>query len=258
MEQAFALSVLDIGSMVSAFLLPLFRISSFFLAVPVFGAQLVPARIKLILSVVVTAVLFPVLPEMPVIDALSAANIVLIAQQILIGLGMAFIVQMLMQVFVMAGQIAAMQIGLGFASMMDPVNGVSVTVISQFHLMLVTLLYVSMNGHLATLTIFTESFTAIPVGAELGADFFWQLVSWMSWTLAASLLIALPAVTALLIINGALGIISRAAPQLNIFSIGFPMMVVLGLIILWASMVGILPQFQRFSEEALLMMRQLT
>jgi len=257
MEQAFGLSVIDIGNMVSAFLLPLTRISSFFLAAPVFGAQLVPSRIKLILSVVVTAVIFPVLPEMPAVDNLSPATMTLIAQQILIGLGMAFILQMLMQVFVMAGQIAAMQIGLGFASMMDPVNGVSVTVISQFHLMLITLLYVSMNGHLATLQIFIESFIAIPVGAELGADFFWKLASWMSWCLGAALLISLPAVTALLLVNGALGIVSRAAPQLNIFSIGFPMMVLLGLIILWASMMGVMPQFQRFSEEALLMMRQL-
>lgn len=257
MEQAFAISITEIGDLVAAFLLPLFRISSFFLAAPLFGAQLVPPRIKLILAITVTALLVPVIPEVPKVDAMSAATILLIAKEILIGLGMAFVLQMLMQVFVMGGQIAAMQMGLGFASMMDPVNGVSVTVISQFYLMLITLLYISMDGHLATLQVFVESFNAIPIGTQLGPDFFWQLVTMMSWCLAGALLIALPAVTALLIINGALGIVSRAAPQLNIFSIGFPLMIILGLIILWASMMGVLPQFERFSGEALQMMRQL-
>jgi flagellar biosynthetic protein FliR len=257
MEQAFALSVVEMGNLVAWFLLPLFRISSFFLAAPIFGAQLVPPRIKLVLAITVTALVMPVIPEPPKVDALSVATILLVAEQIFIGLGMAFILQMLMQIFVIGGSIAAMQMGLGFASMMDPVNGVSVTVISQFYLMLITLLYVSMDGHLATLQIFIESFSAIPIGSTLGPDFFMQLVTMMSWCLAGALLIALPAVTALLIINGALGIVSRAAPQLNIFSIGFPLMIILGLIILWASMMGIVPQFERFSGEALLMMRQL-
>ncbi len=197
MEQDFALSVVEMGGLVASFLLPLFRISSFFLAAPIFGAQLIPPRVKLVLAIAVTALIMPVIPDPPKVDALSATTILLIAEQIFIGLGMAFILQMLMQVFVMGGQIAAMQMGLGFASMMDPVNGVSVTVISQFYLMLITLLYISMDGHLATLQIFIESFSAIPIGTTLGPDFFMQLVSLMSWCLAGALLIALPAVTAL-------------------------------------------------------------
>jgi len=232
MEQVFAINVVAIADLVSAFLLPFVRISSFFLAAPIFGAQLVPSRIKIIMAVLITALLYPVIPDVPKVDALSLANVVMVVQQVGIGLGMAFILQVLMQVFVLAGQMAAMQIGLGFASMMDPVNGVSVTVISQFHLMLITLLYVSMNGHLASFLVFVESFVMMPIGADIGAEFFWTLASWMSWCFGAALLIALPAVTALLIVNGSLGIVSRAAPQLNIFSIGFPMMVLLGLVVL--------------------------
>jgi len=247
-----------IGGWVGQFLWPFFRISSFFLAAPIVGTRLVPARVRILLSLLVTAALGPNLQAMPIIDSLNFAALLLVLQQILIGVAMALILQMLLQMFVLAGQIIAMQMGLGFAQMVDPTNGVSVTVLSQFHLMLAMLLFIAMDGHLAMIEVLAESFVTLPVGAGfISNNALWEMMSWISWMFAGALLIALPAVTSLLIVNSALGIVTRAAPQLNIFSIGFPAMLLLGLCIIWASLGVYLPHFDRFAHEAFQMMKQL-
>lgn len=237
------------------FLWPLMRVSGFFLAAPIFGTQVVPQRVRLLLALLLTLAVAPSLRDLPTPDFLSPLSVLLVAQQLLIGLGMAFFLQVLLHAFVMSGQMVAVTMGLGFASLNDPVNGVVVTVISQFYLMLATLLFLSMNGHLVMVDVLVESFRTLPVGAEVGAERMQSLVGWGSWMFGAALLMALPAVTALLIINCTLGVITRAAPQLNIFAIGFPLMLLLGLMILWANMANVLPQFERYSSEALAVMR---
>lgn len=157
----------------------------------------------------------------------------------------------------MAGQIVAIQMGMGFASMVDPANGVSVAVIGQFFTMLVTLLFLSMNGHLVVFEVLTESFTTLPVGGGLMTAQYWELAGKLGWVLGAALLLVLPAVTALLVVNIAFGVMTRAAPQLNIFSIGFPLTLVLGLFIVWVGLADILNQYQPLASEALQLLREL-
>jgi len=238
------------------FLWPLLRVSGFFIAAPIFGTQIVPPRIRLLLSLLLTMTIAPTLQGLPTPDFLSPQAVVLVAQQVLIGIALAFFLQVLLHTFVMAGQMIALTMGLGFASLNDPVNGVSVTVISQFYLMLASLLFLGMNGHLVMIEVLVESFRALPVGMEVGAGRLHMLLGWGSWMFGAALLMSLPAVTALLIINCSLGVVTRAAPQLNIFAIGFPLMLALGLLIMWANMASVLPQFERYSGEALAVMRQ--
>jgi flagellar biosynthesis protein FliR len=142
--------------------------------------------------------------------------------------------------------------------MIDPANGVSVPVIGQFFNMLVILLFFAMNGHLVVLEILTESFVTLPIGGWLvGTNHFWEVAGKLGWVLGAGLLLVLPAITALLVVNLAFGLMTRAAPQLNIFSIGFPLTLVLGLIIVWIGMADILAQYQTFVSEALAMLREL-
>ncbi len=247
-----------IGGWVGNLLWPFFRIGAFFMVVPVIGTRLVPARIRVLLAVMMTAILVPNLPPMPVADGVSLEAMVIAAQQVLIGVGMGFVLQALLQMFVITGQMIAMKMGLGFASMVDPSNGISVTVVSQFHLMLVTLLFLVMNGHLAMIEVLAHSFVTLPVGqGSFNGDALMTLAGWGGWMFSGALLMALPAVTALLIVNCALGVITRAAPQLNIFAIGFPFMLVLGLIIIWITVGGYLPHFDRFSAEALMAMEGL-
>lgn len=249
---------LDIATLqhwLNQFMWPLMRISGFCMVAPIFGAALVPPRVRLLFSLLLTMMVAPMLHNLPQPDFLSPLSAVLVAQQLLIGIGLAYFLQMLMQAFVMFGQIVAMQMGLGFASMNDPINGVSVTTVSQLYLMLVTLLFLAIDGHLVMIDVLVESFRTLPVGADIGGARLQALMAWVSWMFAAGLLMALPAVTALLIINCSLGVITRAAPQLNIFAIGFPLMLVLGMLILWANMASVLPNFERYSREALEAMR---
>ncbi|MBA1272807.1 flagellar biosynthetic protein FliR [Stutzerimonas azotifigens] len=251
------LSNAQIGGWVAQFLLPLFRIAALLMTMPIIGTQLVPGRVRLYLALAITVVLVPALPPMPVVDALTPRALLLIAEQILIGAMLGFALQLFFQVFIVAGQLLAMQMGLGFASMVDPANGVSVAVIGQFFNMLVVLLFLAMNGHLVVLEIITESFVTLPVGGGLSSNHFWELAGKLGWVLGAGLLLVLPAITALLVVNLAFGLMTRAAPQLNIFSIGFPLTLVLGLFIVWAGMVDFLAQYQQFATEALQLLREL-
>ena len=237
------------------FMWPLIRVSGFVMVAPILGTALVPPRVRLLLSLLIVIMLAPNLHIAPQGDFLSPTSVVIAAQQLLIGVGLALFLQMLLQAFVMFGQMAAMQMGLGFASLNDPANGVSVTVVAQFYLLLVTLLFLGINGHLVMIDVLAESFRTLPIGVDIGADRLHVLVGWASWMFAAGLLMAMPAVAALLIVNCSLGVITRAAPQLNIFAIGFPLMLLLGLLILWASMANVLPNFETYSTEILQQMR---
>jgi flagellar biosynthetic protein FliR len=247
----------QIGAWVGSFILPLFRIASMLMVMPIIGTQIVPTRVRLYLALAISIVLVPTLPPMPQVDALTLQAMLLIAEQVLIGVMMGFILQLYFHLFTIAGQIIAMQMGLGFASMIDPTNGVSVPVLGQFMLMLVTLLFLAMNGHLVVFEVLAESFVTLPVGSGLSTNHYWEMAGKLGWVFGAALLLALPVITALLVVNIAFGVMTRAAPQLNIFSIGFPMTLVMGLIIYWIGLADFLAQFQGFTVEALQMLREM-
>jgi len=251
------LSDTQIAGWVSSFLLPLFRIAAVLMVMPIIGTQLVPQRIRLYMALAITLLLVPVLPEMPQIEMLSLQSILLIAEQIIIGAMLGFSLQLFFHIFVFAGQMVSMQMGLGFASMMDPATGVSVPVLGQFLLMLVSLLFLAMNGHLVVFEVLTESFATLPVGQSLEVGNYAVVAGRLSWVMGAALLLVLPAVSALLVINISLGVMTRAAPQLDIFTIGFPLTLVMGLLIFWASTSDILAQYHRIASEALFVLRGL-
>lgn len=246
------ISLLQIEHWVNAFLWPLFRVASFFMAMPVIGTQMLPARLRLGLALVVTILLVPVLPPMPAFDGLSIENWLVIAQQVVIGSLLGFSATILLQSFVAGGQIMAMQMGLGFASMTDPANGVNVVIVAQIYLMLVMMLFLGMDGHLVLIEILARSFEVLPVGLQgVSRATLWQISLAGGWLFMAALLMALPAVTALLVVNFAFGIMTKAAPQLNIFAIGFPFTMLMGIFIVWASLSGFFSHYQTFATEAL-------
>lgn len=236
---------------IAQYFYPFCRIAAFFTLLPILSTQLVPQRVRLGLAVAVTLVLAPLMPSMPVVELVSIPSFFIILQQILIGLAMAFVMQMLFQVFVIGGQAVAMQNGLGFATLVDPVNGVSVASISQAYLMTVNLLFFAFNGHLAVFRLLADSFQWLPVsGTGLFLDNYLELVLHGSWMFTGALMVALPSTISLLVVNLAFGVIGRVAPQMNIIAVGFPFTMVLGLIIIWLTLSNLLPQYERLSEEA--------
>lgn len=230
----FLLSEESLLIFIQQYLFVFFRIGAMFMVMPVIGSRLVTARLRVVLAFSTTVVIVPILPQIQAVPELSVQTLLVIFQEILLGVMVGFVFQIVFQVFVLAGQIVAMQMGLGFASMNDPVNGVNTTALSQFYLMLVTLMFVSLNGHLILLTMLIESFQSfVPGEFYVTTDKLWNFILLGSWMFASSLLIALPVMTSLLFVNVAFGVMSRAAPQLNIFAIGFPFTLVCGLILIW-------------------------
>jgi len=247
-----------IGQMLGSYLWPLFRIASFMMVIPIISTQLVPMRIRLGLAVMITILIAPLLDDVPQIDALSPAAIVITVQQILIGAAMGFAAFMLFQLFIVAGQMIAMQMGLGFASMVDPSNGVNVPVLSTLYLNAVTLMYLAMNGHLVLFEVFLESFYTIPIATDgLAMSSLWDLVTRMTWLFSSAMLLALPAMTAVLIVYISFGVMTRAAPQMNIFAIGFPIALLFGLFANWVLFRDLFPHFQRLSEETFIFLREM-
>ncbi len=220
----------ELISWLATLLWPFMRIGAMFAAAPIFSARSVPVRIRILLAFFIAWILVPVIPEPPAVDLISGEALIISISQVLIGLAMGFILQMVFSAFVLAGYSIATAMGLGFASMVDPQNGVQVPVISQAFLIMTTLVFLSLNGHLIFIEVLASSFKSMPIGAHfLSKDDFWQLVIWGGDMFAGGMLIALPAVAALLLVNLAFGVTSRAAPQLNIFAVGFPIMIMIGL-----------------------------
>lgn len=228
----------QLGAYLGQFLWPLFRIMGFVMVAPVIGSQLIPTRIRLIVALAIAVLIAPVLPDMPQVQGLSIQAMLLIAQQILIGVSLGFFLQMVFQTLILAGQMIAMQMGLGFASMVDPTNGVNVAVVSSFYLMFVTMLFIAMDGHLTMLEVLVDSFYSLPISLEFefAETSLLVIVSSISWIFSSAMIIALPVLTALLITNVGFGIMTRAAPQLNIFALGFPVALILGVSLMWLTL----------------------
>lgn len=231
---------------------PFLRMSALFLASPVFSAAAYPVRARVLLALLVTVLITPSLPAAPNLDILSSVGLLAAAQQIVIGLAMVFTLQMVFAAAVIAGQSIAMAMGLGFAMSVDPQNGVQVPVLSQFYVILTTLLFLSMDGHLVLIELLANSFTLLPVGlASLSENFALDIVLWASQMFMGALVVALPALTALLLINLAFGVITRAAPQLNIFAVGFPVTILAGFVFIFLSMPSSLALFTSLLESGL-------
>lgn len=198
---------------------------------PVFGARLVPVRIRVALSLAITVILAPTLPPGPSIEP-SVLGGLLLAQEVLLGVAMGFTLQMVLDALVIAGQTIAMTMGLGFAMLVDPQRGVSVPVLSQFFLVIGILTFLSLDGHLAAIRMLAESFVRLPIGEPVAAASLWAVASWGGEMFASAVRVALPVVVAMLVVNIAFGVMSRAAPTLNLFAVGFPSGLLLGFLIL--------------------------
>lgn len=218
-------------------LLPFMRVSGLFAAMVGFSAKSIPPPVRALLTLFLSVLVMPLIQPVPVDDLVSPGTWVLMIQQLLIGLAAGFVTMMLLNTFVLAGQVVAMQTGLGFASIVDPVNGINVPAVGQFYLILATLLFWVMDGHLAMIRMIVLSFEALPVGQGLFAvSNFQALAHWGSFMFIAALTLSLAPIVSLLIINLSFGVMTKAAPQLNIFTLGFAIAQIIGLIVVWITM----------------------
>lgn len=229
-------TTLDYASMLRLFsqtVWPLGRISGLFLAVPFFSSFMIPARIKVFFIFALSWVCAPFVPAQLSFEHFDGMYLVYIIQELFFGLLMGFVLQLVFQVFVLGGQLISMQAGLGFAVMVDPSSKASVPLISQFYLMMVTLVFLALNGHLAVLDALISSFDIMPVGqSTLNNDTVWRVILFSGWMFKEAVLVSIPALLSLLMVSLSFGIMTRVAPALNIFSLGFPITLMMGMLIL--------------------------
>ncbi len=239
----------EIAGFIQQYALPFTRISMMLMIAPIMGARVVSARVRLALAFLLTLIVVPLLPDFNSPEPLSLLGILFIFREVMVGALMGFVFQVIFQMFVLAGQYIAMKMGLGFAIMNDPTNGVQTTVISQFFLMLTTVMFIAVNGHLYLISLVVESFQILPVGSnQFDFSSIMHLVNLASWMFAAALVFSLPVLTSLLFINISFGVMSRAAPQLNIFAVGFPFTLVCGLGLIWIGLANYMEAFNAASD----------
>jgi flagellar biosynthesis protein FliR len=224
---------------------PFARIGACLMVAPVFGARFVPARTRIILAVALTALVVPLIPA-PAIAPFSPQGFVAVFQQLLIGVAFGFALQVVFDALALAGQLLANSMGLSFAFNVDPLRGSSTPALGQLYVILATLTFLALGGHLALIEMLVASLYTLPVGVTgLGQEGLWALILWGGTLFSGAISIALPGVTALLIVNLAFGVVSRAAPSLNLFAVGFPVSLVVGLLVVLA---GIAPLQTSFIE----------
>lgn len=215
----------------SPILWPFLRVLAVFTAAPIFSSRAFPLRARIALAFLIAFAAQPSMPNQPLISVNSPQAFGVVVQQVGIGLAIGFTVRLVFGAFELAGQVVGFQMGLGFAAFFDPSTSAQSSAMGRFYANMAALLFVVLNGHLMVLMAVVHSFAAFPVDQnflqalgtmklyELGADLF-----------ASAFWISLPVVAMLMFANLALGIVSRVAPQMNIYAIGFPVTLAVGLI----------------------------
>lgn len=233
---------------------PFLRFSAMMLVAPFFSARTIPARIRVLLAFFLALLVAPTVPVSSV-DLLSPAAFLMMIQQVLVGILLGVILQAVFASLAIAGQTVATSMGLGFASAVDPQNGIQVTMVGQFYLILATLIFLSLNGHLVMIEILAASFKTLPLnGSTISLQSMWQVVIWCGEMFVTALLISLPVVVGVLMVNLALGVVTRTVPQLNIFAVGFPITIMAGFALLLLSLPTLEPLMNGLFTSGFLLM----
>jgi flagellar biosynthetic protein FliR len=223
----------DIIDWFYTFLWPFSRISAVLLVAPIFSSTLVTVRTRISLALLLTFLIYP-LYDWPIIDVTSGLGFVLFLQQVLIGVAIGLIMHFAFAAITSAGAFIATSMGLSMAVVADPVNGHQSPVLAQFLLVLATLVFLSIGGHLIIIEMMLDSFRLIPINEfYVNREMLWAILQWSSLIFSGAIMIALPAMVTMLLTNSAMGVISRAAPALNVFAVGFPASLFFGLVMIY-------------------------
>ena len=245
----------ELAGWLGQYLWPLFRVAALLMTMPMVSSQVVAPKVRLLMALAITFLISPLLPSVPAVEPMSAAALLVTLQQLAIGAAMGMVLQIYFAIFTSAGEIVSMQMGLGMSVMIDPINGVQIPVISQLFQLLSFLMFLAVDGHLVAITVVIESFSVLPIAPlDLSRIILEQLPGLVSWMLVSALLMVIPAIISLLIVSFTFGVMNRSAPQFNIFSLGFPLTMLGGLIILMlvsSEFPGLFIQFTQEGLEAL-------
>lgn len=236
----------------TAFIWPLARILGVFMTAPFLSEASIPLPAKVLLGVLITLAIAPTLGPMPLVTAGSWEGIAILIREVVIGTALGFILQILFGAVSLAGELAGTQMGLGFSTLYDPASESSTTSITAVLTTLAGLTFFAIDGHLALIGTLAQTFQTLPIGGgEFHSAGFHQLAAYGGVLCMHGVVMALPITMTMIIVNFALGMLSRAAPQLNIFSIGFPITLGAGVLIISLGLPEWLSAFDRLWGVAL-------
>ncbi len=235
---------------------PLTRVLGVIAAAPIFNHTATPNQVKVGLGVMLTLIIMPISPPVPHFEIFSFTALLVLVQQLILGVAIGFTMRLVFSAIELAGQVIGMSMGLGFASFYDPQSQGQTTAVNQFLVLIAMLVFLSLDGHLLIITAMANSFVTMPITIDGGSISPLKIALWGEAIFSAGLMLAMPAVTALLITNMALGILSKTAPQLNLFGIGFPVTLSIGFLVLALSLPAMLKPIENFIEQGVSRMGQ--
>ena len=232
-----SISSAQLDTWLAMFAFPLSRILGLLATAPVFNNAALPVRMRLVAGLAITLAIAPALPPLPALPAGSWLGLIVLGEQILIGVLLGFALRITFAAVDVAGELIGLQMGLSFATFFDPSSGGQTPVVAEFLDLVTTLIFLALNGHLLALSVLAESFTLVPISTTpIHATAFSALMAWSATLFSTGVLLSLPLITALLIANIALGVLARIAQQLNLFAVGFPVTLSLGFLVLLLSL----------------------
>jgi flagellar biosynthesis protein FliR len=250
--QPIVVNAADVTQWVSRLWWPSLRIGGFVAAAPIASEKTIPSRVKIVMTLALAGLIAPTAPVPATLSIFSGAGVLTAVQEILIGVAIGMVIELAFEALTFAGQTVSMTMGLGFATLVDPQRGASVPVLGQMFMIMGVLTYLAINGHLMLLGALANSFQTLPIGAgNIDRDFLLAVAIWGARIFETGLLVALPAVIALVIVNMALGVVTRAAPQLNLFGIGFTITLLCGFFVLMVGIDGVMTGIYSLLDSAL-------
>jgi flagellar biosynthetic protein FliR len=242
----FTVGTAELEAFLAAWFYPFVRILALATSAPIFSHRSVPRATRVALAALVTLLVAPTLAPAPFVSPFSAAGVVLIVQQVLIGVAIGFAMQVVFAAADLAGEIIGLQMGLSFATFVDAQNADPIPIVGSFLSLTMMLVFLALNGHLMLLAGLVGTFESFPVagGKAIGALDTRLLVLTASELFSLGVALALPVIGAMLLANLALGVLTRTAPQLNLFAVGFPITLATGLAMIALAMPFIVPAME--------------
>ncbi len=218
---------------------PFMRFAGFFMLAPFFGDNKIPVMVRLLLAWCFAILCSGMVGDVPSFNPFSVEAVLFSFYQLSFGLILGLAVVLFMTIFTLAGQAISIQMGLSMAVMNDPSNGVSIAIIGRLFSITSMLVFLSLDAHLVVLDIFADSFRFWPMSTPYPFESIQYLITMAGWMFSSALVVAIPAIITMLLSNLTFGFMNRVAPALNVFALGFPMTMMLGLVALLISTFGV-------------------
>lgn len=244
-----SVTAVQLDAWLAALMFPLTRLLGLFASATLWSNRGIPVRIRLAAGLAIAMAVLPALPPMPAIPVDSWHALGVLAHQFLIGAAIGFTIRLVLAAVDLAGEMIGLQMGLSFAVFFNPTTGGQSSVVAEFLNLLTLLVFLALDGHLMLIKILVQTFQWLPVGEATAAQGWLVIVRHASVMFVAGVLMALPMIATLLIANIGLGVLTRAAPQLNLFAVGFPVTLTVGFIVLLVSLSVLAPALHSLIEQ---------